>query len=151
MKQCRHPHPETTALPELTQRLREQSHKVTGPRQAILDVLRSHPHPITNKEIHACLADGQCDLATIYRSMHMLVRMGMVKKYHFGDRVARFELVTRGRSDHHHHLICTKCSDVVEIDECFPGDLECRIAQRNGFKEITHSLEFFGICPGCQK
>ena len=151
MKPCRHPHPEVSELPELTQRLRDHSRKVTGPRHAILEVLQSHPHPMTNKEIQACLAGGGCDLATIYRSMRMLVRVGMVKEYHFGDRVARFELVTRERSGHHHHLVCTKCSEVVEIEECFANELENQIAERNGFKEITHNLEFFGICPDCQR
>jgi Fur family ferric uptake transcriptional regulator len=150
MKRCRHPRPEVSELPELTQRLRDESRKITGPRQAILDVLHSHPHPLTNKEIHSCLAGADCDLATIYRSMHLLTRLGLVKRYHFGGRAARFELVTRGRAGHHHHLVCTKCSEVVEIEECFPMELERRIAERNGFKEITHSLEFFGLCPGCQ-
>jgi Fe2+ or Zn2+ uptake regulation protein len=38
----------------------------------------------------------------------------------------------------------------VEIDECFPDEIEKRIAQANGFKAVTHKLEFFGICPDCQ-
>ncbi len=150
MKPCSHPRPEASELPDLARRLREQSRKLTAPRQAILDLLQAHPHPMTSKEIHEALAGRGCDLATIYRSMHMLVRLGIVKQYHFGDRVARFELVTQSRSGHHHHLVCTKCSAVVEIEECFPTDLERQIAERNGFKEITHSLEFFGICPDCQ-
>lgn len=150
MKTCRHPRPEVSELPELTRRLREQDRKITGPRQAILNLLQAHPHPMTNKEIHAALAGEGCDLATIYRSMHMLVRMGMVKRYYFGDRVARFELVTQNRSGHHHHLVCTQCAEVVEIEECFPKELELQIAKRNGFKNITHSLEFFGLCPECQ-
>ena len=39
---------------------------------------------------------------------------------------------------------------VVEIEECFPKDLEKRIAEGNGFRQITHRLEFFGLCPRCQ-
>ena len=56
---------------------------------------------MTNKEIHAALADGGCDLATIYRSMHLLTEMGMVKRFDFGDGVARFELVTCDEHAHH--------------------------------------------------
>jgi Fe2+ or Zn2+ uptake regulation protein len=40
---------------------------------------------------------------------------------------------------------------VVEIEECFPAEIEQRIASENGFQAVTHRLEFFGICPGCQK
>jgi Fe2+ or Zn2+ uptake regulation protein len=39
---------------------------------------------------------------------------------------------------------------VVEIEECFPREIETRIAAANGFKSVTHKLEFFGICPECQ-
>lgn len=134
----------------LTGRLRRQSHKITGPRQAILEILRQHPHPLTNKEIFTGLPKGQCDLATIYRAMHMLEKTGMVKRYDFGDGAARFELVGEGDSGHHHHLICICCTAVVEIEECFLREMESRIAASNGFTAVTHKLEFFGICPRCK-
>ena len=134
----------------LTDRLRGKSRKITGPRAAILEILRQHPHPFTNKEILAGLPKGQCDLATIYRSMHLLEKMGMVKRFDFGDGVARFELVGEGDDGHHHHLVCTQCAEVVEIDDCFTTEVEQRIAAANGYKAVTHKLEFFGICPECQ-
>jgi Fur family ferric uptake transcriptional regulator len=64
--------------------------------------------------------------------------------------VARFELVVEGEDDHHHHLICTRCAMVVELDDCGLPDLQAGIAARNGFKAVTHKLEFFGLCPRCQ-
>jgi Fur family transcriptional regulator, ferric uptake regulator len=138
-------------LSTLTCRLRGQSHKITGPRQAILDILRKRSHPLTNREIFAAMPKGECDLATIYRAMHLLEEMGMVKRFDFGDGTARFELVGAGDDGHHHHLICTRCAGVIEIDECFPHEIESRIASKNGFKAVTHKLEFFGICPDCQR
>src|SRR5205823_2876986 len=81
------------ALPELTERLRRRSRKVTGPRQAILQILREHSHPMSNREIFAALPRDDCDLATVYRSIHLLENMGMVKRFEFGDRIARFELI----------------------------------------------------------
>ena len=89
-------------------------------------------------------------MATVYRSLHLLENMKMVKRYDLGDGVARFELLAEGDDGHHHHLVCTRCSTVVEIDECFTQELEEKIAARNGFKSISHKLEFFGICPECQ-
>lgn len=137
-------------MPELTERLRRKARKVTGPRQAILEILRHHPHPMSNKEIFALLPKGDGDLATVYRSLHLLESMKMVKRFDLGDGVARFELLAEGDDGHHHHLVCMRCSTVVEIEECFTQELEERIAERNGFKSITHKLEFFGICPQCQ-
>jgi len=137
-------------LPELAERLRKKSRKMTGPRQSILQVLRAHAHPLSIKEVFAGLPQGDCDLATVYRSMHLLEGMGLVKRFEFGDGIARFELLSEGDDGHHHHLVCVRCSGIVEIEECSMSELESRIAQLNGFKAVTHRLEFFGICPDCQ-
>jgi Fur family ferric uptake transcriptional regulator len=137
-------------LGDLTARLRRQSRKITGPRQLILEVLRRHGHPLTNREILAALPRGDCDLTTVYRSMHLLQELGMVKRFDFGDGVARFELIREGEDGHHHHLICQGCSKVVEVDECFPAEWERAIAAHHGFKAVRHTLEFFGLCPECQ-
>ena len=147
---CSHTHPRQE-FSSLTTRLRREDRKITGPRAAILEILHQHRHPLTNKEIHAELPKGECDLATIYRAMRMLEKLGMVKRFDFGDGTARFELVAEGDDGHHHHLICTQCAQVVEIEECFPAEIEHRIARRNGFRAVTHRLEFFGVCPDCQK
>ena len=146
-------HPSTargTELSELAERLRRKSRKVTGPRQAILGILRRHRHPLSIREIFSEIGRGDCDLATVYRSMHLLEGMGIVKRFQFERGGARFELLEEGDDGHHHHLVCRTCSQVVEIEDCFPAELEDRIARRNGFKSVTHRLEFFGLCPRCQ-
>jgi len=138
-------------LSVLTNRLRRQSRNVTGPRRAILDILRKHPHPLTNREILAALPKGRCDLATIYRTMHLLAEMGLVNQFDFGDGKARFELAGEVGDRHHHHLVCTNCSEIVEIGECILKRLEKQIAAQNVFAAVTHKLEFFGVCPDCLK
>ena len=143
--------PRRQKLSELTGRLRRLSRKITGPRQAILTLLRNQPHPLTNKQILAGMPKGQCDLATIYRAMHLLEKMKMVKRFDFGDGAARFELINEGDDGHHHHLVCRRCAQVIEIEECFPPQVESRIAAANGFTDVTHKLEFFGICPRCRR
>jgi Fur family ferric uptake transcriptional regulator len=145
-----HHHETVAELPELAEKLRRKSRRVTGPRQAILEVLRGHRHPMSSKAIFEALPKGVGDLATVYRSLHLLEEMKMVKRFDLGDGVARFELLAEGDDGHHHHLVCTRCTKVVEIEECFTRELEEKIASQNGFKSITHKLEFFGVCPGCQ-
>jgi Fur family ferric uptake transcriptional regulator len=137
-------------LSDLAARLRRRDRKVTGPRQAVLNALRNQAHPLTSKEIFAALPRGHCDLATVYRSIRLLQSMGMVERFDFGDGVARYELLREGDDGHHHHLVCTRCSEIVEVEECVIRELEDRVATRNGFKGVTHRLEFFGICPACQ-
>jgi Fur family ferric uptake transcriptional regulator len=145
----RHSHPSPAKTP-IAQKLRRESRKLTGPRVAIIAALEAQKHPLTIREIHQLLGASECDLATIYRSMHLLEKMELVKRFDFGDAIARYELIRHEEHEHHHHLICTDCSRVVEIEECFVEELEQRIAHGNGFTRITHKLEFFGLCPQCQ-
>lgn len=138
------------ALRHLKARLRRNSLKFTGARAAILNALRRSAHPLSIKDLFSIVGRGQCDLATIYRSMHLLEGMGMVKRFDFGDGAARFELLKEGDDGHHHHLVCTRCAEVVELEDCSMTDLENKIAQLNGYRAVTHKLEFFGVCPSCQ-
>jgi Fur family transcriptional regulator, ferric uptake regulator len=137
-------------LPDLTRRLRKESRKITGPREAVLNILRRHTRPLSAREIFQALPSRDCDLATVYRSLHLLEEMRMVKRFDLGNGGARFELLPEGDDGHHHHLVCTNCSDVLEIEGCFPVELEQTIAHQSGFKAVTHKLEFFGVCPRCQ-
>ena len=148
-----HPHPHRLIqqpLSDLTDKLRQGELKITAPRQAILDVLRKHASPLTTKEIRGALGKADCDLATVYRNMHTLERMGLVRRHDFGDGAARFELSPDEGDTHHHHLVCTGCSKVIELDDCFLDDFQQRLAERYGFSGISHRMEFFGICPACR-
>lgn len=136
-------------LSDLTERLRRGELKITAPRQAILEVLRKHASPLTIKEIHKTLGTADCDPATVYRNMHTLERMGLVRRYDFGDGAARFELSPEEGDTHHHHLVCTRCSRIVELDDCFLEEFQEQLARRHGFTEISHRMEFFGVCPSC--
>ena len=148
-----HPHPHRLIqqpLSDLTEKLRQGELKITAPRQAILDVLRRHACPLTTKEIHRSLGKSDCDLATVYRNMHTLEGMGLVRRHDFGDGAARFELSSDEDEGHHHHLVCTRGSRSVELADCSLGDVHDRLAQRHGLPSISHRREFFGICPNCR-
>ncbi len=123
---------------------------MTGARQAVLGALRQECHPLSIKEVFQKLPGGDCDLATVYRCMHLLEGLGMVKRFDLGDGVARFELLPEGDSGHHHHLVCTQCAEVVELDDCAMSELDEKIGSRCGFSQVTHRLEFFGLCPECR-
>ena len=105
---------------------------------------------MSNKQVHSALAAGECDLATVYRAMQLLESLEIVKRFDFGDGIARYELLRDGDDGHHHHLVCTRCAGIVEIEDCFSRELEEQVASRNGFTAVTHRLEFFGVCPACQ-
>jgi Fur family ferric uptake transcriptional regulator len=144
--------PRHDPVSEIASHLRDRSKRVTGARRAILRVLRDEQRPMTMKEILQAMHGVPCNLVTVYRSIQLLEEMEFVKRFDFGDGVARYELIGgQGLGHHHHHLVCNKCARVVELEDCFPEELERSIARRNGFKGVTHRLEFFGTCPACQQ
>ena len=128
--------------------LHQHNIDVTRPRLRILALLQVRPHPSTSKELHAALEES-CNLATVYRFLHLLEKQGLVKRFEFGDGRSRFEWI-EDREDHHHHLICRECSLIIEFEECFSAEMEERITKHYGFGKLTHQLEFFGVCPSCQ-
>lgn len=96
------------------------------------------------------LGEGECDLATVYRTLSALESLALASRCDFGDGAARFELAGADRRCHHHHLVCRNCEQVVELAECVLRDLESALARQHGFAAVTHRLEFFGLCPRCQ-
>lgn len=149
------PQPHRADLSDLEGHLRRGSKRVTGQRQAVLRVLGQEARPMTAREILRAMPTGGCDLATVYRSLHMLTGMGLVCRVQFGAGPGRFELADHPgdpcHHHHHHHLICVHCDDVVELDDCGIEGFESRVAAHYGFVSVTHRLEFYGVCPGCQQ
>ena len=144
-----HSHSHEHDLMDLRAKLHGKDLRITRPREEILELLGKEDHPISAKIIHEKL-EGTCNLVTVYRSLKMLESMNLVKRFDFGDNTARFELICCNDKAHHHHLICNDCRTVVEIEECFDPKMESRIAQKHGFRNVTHQLEFFGLCSSCQ-
>jgi Fur family ferric uptake transcriptional regulator len=122
--------------------------RITEPRVALIQMLLKNHGPFTAEELYKQMTQNVCDLATIYRTLGSLEKAGMLKRCEFGDGSARYELFERN-DHHHHHLICRSCKAISVLDDCELEEID-QIPKKRGFKEISHSLEFFGICPKCQ-
>jgi Fe2+ or Zn2+ uptake regulation protein len=130
------------------QTLREHGHRVTGPRQAILNILTHEHGPFTSEEMHARLKKGACDLVTVYRVLAAFEEMNLVRRCDFGDGSYRYEFNTG--EHHHHHIICRVCHGVQVLEFCAADSLE-RLARQMGYTNVTHTLEIFGVCVKCQQ
>jgi Fur family ferric uptake transcriptional regulator len=139
---------EHTPLDKLLQELRKSALRVTEPRVAVLEILLKKHGPFTVEEIHKRISSGVCDLATIYRTVSVLEKSNIIKRCEFGDGTARYELYER-EEHHHHHLVCKVCKKIEILDDCELHNID-QFAKKRGFSDISHSLEFFGICPECQ-
>ncbi len=85
--------------------------------------------------------------ATVYRTMKLLTECGFAIERQFGDGQTRFENLPDG--GHHDHMICVKCSKIVEFQNQMIEDLQIETARKLGFEVLRHKLELYGYCKGC--
>jgi Fur family ferric uptake transcriptional regulator len=85
--------------------------------------------------------------ATVYRSVEKLVQMGLLDRVEFADGTHHYRVCG---GDHHHHLTCTQCHRVVEVDVCLPVDQLTAIGDKTHFAIEGHSLTLFGRCENCR-
>jgi Fur family transcriptional regulator, ferric uptake regulator len=86
--------------------------------------------------------------ATVYRSVEKLVTLGLLDRVDFADGTHLYRVC--GENHHHHHLTCTQCHLVVEIDVCLPVDQLHAIGRETSFDIEGHSLTLFGRCKSCR-
>jgi Fur family ferric uptake transcriptional regulator len=134
--------------PPIAGLLKEAGLKATPGRLALLEHLRSQSKPMTIKEIHTGLK-GQLDQVSIYRAVEALTEKGIVRRVDLRHPHAHYEM-SMGRA-HHHHIACSVCGRVEDVEDCETEGLEYRVLKASKqFANIqSHALEFYGVCKAC--
>ncbi len=136
------------------EQLKEKGYKLTVQRQAVLDVISRHEgEHLSPEEIYENVKKDYPDigLATVYRTLILLNKLGLIYKIDFDDGRSRYEL-NREREDHrHHHIICTECGSVEEVEEDLLESLENQILKNKGFIVKNHRVKFYGLCKNCRE
>ena len=90
--------------------------------------------------------DSRTGLATVYRTLALLSEKGVIDSLsHHGTELC-YRLCT---DSHHHHLLCTNCHRVVEIEQCIDGWID-EVTSRHGFVVTDHRVEISGVCADCR-
>ncbi len=131
--------------------LRQQGLPVTQQREVVADVLFNSPEHLSVEEIEESLKQRgeRIGKATIYRTMEILVRSGLVEEHDFGEGFKRYEH-RFGQQPIHEHLICTHCSKVIEFQSPEVIRVQDETARMHGFLPTRHRLEIYGLCSTCQ-
>jgi len=129
------------------ERLRAAGLKVTKGRVAAIASLEEHSHS-TAEQLHGRLADGgvPITLQAVYLSLQVLTDHGLLRRIEPAGSAARYELRV---GDNHHHLVCTSCARVVDVD-CADESAPCLVpADTHGFSVAQAEITFWGVCPTC--
>ena len=141
-------------------KLKDRGYRTTTGRKTVLDVL-------TNTEGHPSAEDiylkvhpiyPSIGLTSVYRTLEILVNVGLIHKFDFKDRKARYELAEGpGGKRHHHHLICTVCHKIIDYADFVNEELvlvkqtEKHLSKKYNFKIINHVIQYYGLCEECNK
>lgn len=131
----------------IQKQLRSASLRATRARTEILTHLNNTHAPYTIQELTKALPS--LDPATVYRTVPEFLAAGLIHEVSLGDGKSRYEYAAA--NDDHHHVICTSCGTLEDIDICESNTLDIRAEKSaRGFAHIDrHSLEFFGTCNSC--
>lgn len=142
-------------MEDLRGRLSEKHYKLTPQRKEILQIFidSEDGEHLSAEEVYDLLKEKDFDygLATVYRSVELLTKLGILNKIEFGDGRTRYELSAANPELHqHHHLICLNCKKIIEFEEDLLDSLENFIQKKSGFQIVNHEVKFFGYCSECK-
>lgn len=123
--------------------------KKTRGRIAMLDILVKNQKPLRVSEIIEKLKTAGVSIneATVYRILEALIAKNIVIKLVSPNaNGAMYELF---KSDHH-HFTCDNCGAIKEIMNCSLEPIIKKISHRSHLLIKSHTLEFSGLCAGCQ-
>jgi Fur family ferric uptake transcriptional regulator len=138
---------------ELRELLKSSGYKFTGQRGAVLEVLlRYSGKHLSTEEIfnYVRSSNPEIGIATVYRTLTLLEKIGVVIKLDLDDGFSRYELTRQDEDHRHHHLICSKCGSVSEVEDDLLDSLEEQILMKNGFLVTDHRVKFYGLCSKCR-
>jgi len=131
------------------QRLREQGHRLTPQRLAVLEVIKAGPGHMTVNEVLERLKPSYPTLTipTVYRNLQWLRDVKLVAETDLGGGCHVYEYIAENP---HHHLVCRRCQRVVDLPDSFLDPLRNALREVYGFAPDMEHIGLFGVCPDCQ-
>jgi Fur family ferric uptake transcriptional regulator len=134
-------------LQKLRDILQRKGYSMTAVRRQVFELLDGHESQ--TMQVLISRAKGQIDRASVYRTVDLFERLGIVHRINIGWKY-KIEL-TDLFLYHHHHFHCQKCGVTIVLPENSTLENNIRIlAKTIGAKPTGHQLEIQGICQNCQ-
>ena len=131
--------------------LRDHRQPITRQRDLVAQaVLLSEGHPSVEEIRKTVSSQGEnVGVATVYRTLEVLVQSGLVRAHDFGEGFKRYEPMPAQAG--HEHLICERCGKVVEFQNERLERMLPVIADEHGFQHQRHRVEIYGVCRECRQ
>jgi Fur family peroxide stress response transcriptional regulator len=141
------PEARETALSDMRRRCKEQGLAFTFQRQVIYEaVLDSRQHP-TPEHIYEQVRGRipSISLGTVYKNVKTFLDTGLLKEVSLHHGSLRLE----ANMTPHHHLVCSRCKAIFDLDEDQVAPIRLKGALPKGFDARRFSVEIVGVCASC--
>ncbi|MFC2013273.1 Fur family transcriptional regulator [Chloroflexota bacterium] len=131
-------------------KLSEKGYRLTPQRLMILQAIENSDDHISAEEIYAQVVAKypHVNISTVYRTLELLKRLGLVTETDLGGDRVRYHPADKG---HHHHLVCTECATIIDLDESTLARLEDVLLNHYNFSAHLRHVAIFGRCASCKK
>lgn len=134
--------------------LNERGWRLTPQRETILHAFQELPkgNHLSAEDLYNRLqSQGEAiSLSTIYRSLKLMARMGILRELELGEGHKHYEL-NQPYPYHHDHLICVRCNKTVEFKNDAILKIGTKTAEKEGYHLLDCQLTIHAICPTCQR
>ncbi len=137
------------ALKKFAEFIEKKGLKSTRQRNDIIKTFLKSDGHLSVEDLHHEVQkiNPRIGYATVYRTLKLLTESGLAVERNFDDGFTRYEQISP--DEHHDHLICLGCGEIVEFEDEGIETLQEEVAGKHGFRVVTHNLEMYGYCNKC--
>lgn len=130
--------------------LNERGLKATTQRDSIVEAFLSISGHVSTEELYRLVNEmnPKIGYATVHRTLKLLKDCGLASEREFGDKYRRYEPTSL--EEHHDHIICTNCGEILEFENTSIEKLQEEVAQEKNYTIFRHRLELYGLCSRCR-
>ena len=123
--------------------------RATNQRALIMEIIRRGKGHLDADEIHrrGREKETRLSLSTVYRTLHMFKKAGLVEELHFNEDHHHYEVKP---ATEHHHLLCLGCGRVIEFSYPLSRYIKRNVPEAKGFDIADTEIRMTGYCPKCR-
>ncbi len=133
---------------QMTATLRAAGYRLTPDRTALIGYMADREKLVSIGDLIDHGRRLGVSRPTVFRLLEALTAHGLAVR--FTEENGSRTFYTFCTPSHHHHIVCTACGRVEQV-ETPHLELELRdVAEHKGYEVHRHNLELFGLCPACR-
>jgi len=142
----------TEIIEKLKQVIKQKGLKYTKQREVIFETILNCKKHLSAEDLYNIILerypDEKIGIATVYRALVFLEESNLIASISLDKNTKKFETNFK---EHHDHLICVKCNQIVEFMNDKIEKEQSKIAKEKGFKLLNHTMYLYGVCEKCQQ